>query len=154
MDFFLLPERVLDTPSENAMKTLIASMVFALASIISVHGAEVPRTNAPPGAAQAMKKPQGMPFYGKVSAFDKQSITLDGKEKKRMFYLTPTTRIHRDKAAARLEEVVVGQWVGGFVRPDTDGRPTVINLNLAVEQRGSPVKTATNAAPPKAGPSK
>jgi len=101
-----------------------------------------------------MKKPQGMPFYGKVSAFDKQSITLDGKEKKRIFYLTPVTRVHRDKTPARLEEVVVGQWVGGFVRPDTDGRPTVVTLNLAVEQRGSPVKTATNAVPPKARQSK
>jgi hypothetical protein len=102
-----------------------------------------------------MKLPQGMPFYGKVASVDKQLqiLTLDGKEKTRLFYLTPATRIHRDKRPAKIEEVAVGQWVGGFVRPDAEGRPTVVSLNLAVEQRG-PSPRATNAPPRKAAPAK
>jgi hypothetical protein len=130
------------------MKSLIASVLLVLASTVLVQSAE--RTNTPPA-----KIPQGMPFYGKVHSVDKQLqiLTLDGKEKTRLFYLTPATRIHRDKRPAKLDEVVIGQWVGGYVRPDAEGRPTVVTLNLAVEQRKSS-PTATNAIPRKAGPAK
>jgi hypothetical protein len=133
------------------MKTLIASVLLVLASIALARSAETAaQTNKPP-----MKVPQGMPFYGKVASVDKQLqiLTLDGKEKTRLFYLTPATRIHRDKRPAKIDEVIVGQWVGGFVRPDAEGRPTVVSLNLAVEQRGPPPK-ATNAVPRKAAPAK
>lgn len=106
-----------------------------------------PSTNAP-----AAKLPQGLPFYGKLGAIDKsaQTITLDGKEKKRIFHLTPSTRVHRDKKPATIDDLVVGQWVGGFVRPDPNGRPTVVTLNLAVVQRGpgSPSTNAVNNRPP------
>jgi hypothetical protein len=95
---------------------------------------------------EAANKAKGMPFYGKVGTIDKAAgtLTLDGKEKKRLFYLTSSTRIHRDKQPAKLEEVAVGQWVGGFVRPDAGGRPMVETLNLAVVQRSSPGSSATN----------
>jgi len=131
-----------------SMKTLIASLLLVLAPIVLARSAE--RTNAPPA-----KLPQGLPFYGKVSSIDKQlrTLTLDGKEKTRLFYLTPVTRIHRDKRPAQLDEVVIGQWVGGYVRPDAEGRPTVVTLNLSVEQR-KPSAVATNAIPRKAGPPK
>ena len=93
-----------------------------------------------------------MPFYGKLGAIDKsaQTITLDGKEKKRIFHLAPSTRIHRDKQPATFDDLVIGQWVGGFVRPDPNGRPTVVTLNLAVVQRGAgPASTnAVNKPPP------
>jgi hypothetical protein len=91
-------------------------------------------------------KTKGMPFYGKVAAIDRaaNTLTLDGKEKKRLFYLTTATKIHRDKLPAKLDDVAVGQWVGGFVRPDAGGRPTVETLNLAVVQRSSPGSGATN----------
>jgi hypothetical protein len=89
------------------------------------------------GKTEAATKAKGMPFYGKVGAIDKAAgtLALEGKEKKRLFYLTSSTKIHRDKLPAKVEEVAVGQWVGGFVRPDAAGRPVVENLNLAVTQR-------------------
>jgi hypothetical protein len=113
---------------------------------MSMHAADQRiSTNAPAARNDSAKKQQGLPFYGKLGAFDKakQTITLDGKEKKRMFYLDSSTRVHRDKQPARLDDLVVGQWVGGFVRPDGDGRPMVVTLNLAVTQR-NPSSTSTN----------
>ncbi len=84
-----------------------------------------------------------MPFYGKVGALDKnaRTLTLDGKEKDRLFFLTPRTRIHNAGKPATLNDVVIGRWVGGFVR-ETNGRPEVVTLNLGVSQRGW-----TNRAP-------
>src|SRR6185503_21211479 len=120
---------------------LILSVTLAC-SIFATHAAEQKTsTNAP-----AARLPQGMPFYGKLGAIDKsaQTITLDGKEKKRIFHVTPSTRIHRDKQPAIFDDLAIGQWVGGFVRPDPNGRPTVVTLNLAVVQRG-PGSASTNA---------
>jgi len=125
---------------------LILSVTLAC-SIFASHAADQKATNAP-----AAKLPQGMPFYGKLGAIDKsaQTISLDGKEKKRIFYITPSTRVHRDKRPATVDDLVVGQWVGGFVRPDPNGRPTVVTLNLAVVQRsgGSASTNAVNNRPP------
>lgn len=102
-----------------------------------------PSTNA----SATPKLPQGMPIYGKVGAIDKQAgtITLQGKEKVRIFYITAQTRIHRDGKPARLEDVVIGQWIGGYARPDAQGRSTLSTLNLAVVQRTPSGDGATNA---------
>src|SRR5258705_1477721 len=117
--FFLVARRRFDYAlgRDFSMKTLIASVALVLTSILLTRSAEVTRTNTPP-----VKIPQGMPFYGKVASLDKQLqiLTLDGKEKTRLFYLTPATRIHRDKRPAKLDEVVIGQWVGGYVRPNAE----------------------------------
>jgi len=126
---------------------LILSVTLAC-SIFASHAADQKTaTNAP-----AARLPQGMPFYGKLGAIDKsaQTITLDGKEKKRIFYITASTRVHRDKQPATIDDLAIGQWVGGFVRPDPSGRPTVVTLNLAVVQRGGgPASTnAVNNRPP------
>ena len=126
---------------------LILSVTLACSIFASRAAEQKTATNAP-----AAKLPNGMPFYGKLGAVDKsaQTITLDGKEKKRIFHLTASTRIHRDKQPATIDDLVVGQWVGGFVRPDPNGRPTVVTLNLAVVQRGGgPTTTnAVNNRPP------
>lgn len=102
-------------------------------------------TNGIAPRTQSASKAKGIPFYGKVGAIDKaaNTITLDGK-KKRIFYFTSATKVHKDKRPAKLDELVVGQWVGGFVRPDENGRPIVENLNLAVTQRDGG-GTATNS---------
>lgn len=121
----------------------IAVLLLSALCCAGVGAAETkPSTNAP----ATPKLPQGMPVYGKVGAIDKQAgtITLQGKEKVRVFYITPQTRIHRDGKPAKLEEVVIGQWIGGYARPDAQGRSTLSTLNLAVVQR-TPVDGATNA---------
>jgi hypothetical protein len=97
------------------------------------------------------KLPQGMPVYGKVGAIDKQAgtITLQGKEKIRIFYITAQTRVHRDGQPAKLEDVVVGQWIGGYARPDANGRSTLSTLNLAVVQKTPAGGNAQTPAKPR-----
>jgi hypothetical protein len=94
----------------------------------------------------APKLPPGMPVYGKVGAIDKQAgtVTLQGKEKVRIFYITPQTKVHRDGKPAKLEEVVIGQWIGGYARPDANGRSTLSTVNLEVVQK-TPATGATNS---------
>lgn len=122
-------------------------LTFVACSFLVAHAADQKAsTNAPPKPAAASQA-RGMPFYGKLASYDKaaHTITLEGKEKKRIFYLTSSTRVHRDKVPAKPDEMIAGQWIGGFVRPDADGRPTVVTLNLAVTQRNSGF-ASTNAA--------
>jgi len=97
-------------------------------------------------AVATPKLPQGMPVYGKVGALDKQAgtITLQGKETVRIFYITPQTKVHRDGKPAKLEEVVIGQWIGGYARPDANGRSTLSTLNLEVVQK-TPAGGSTNS---------
>jgi hypothetical protein len=120
------------------MKAMCLSLVCVLLAAfqLTAFGGEL-KPAAAGAKTEAAKKPKGLPFYGKVGAIDRvaNTLTLEGKEKKRLFYVTASTRVHRDKQPAKIEEVAVGQWVGGFVRPDAGGRPIVENLNLAVTQR-------------------
>ena len=94
----------------------------------------------------APKLPPGMPVYGKVGAVDKQAgtVTLQGKEKVRVFQVTPQTRVHREGQPAKLEDIVIGQWIGGYARPDANGRSTLSTLNLGVVQK-TPATGATNS---------
>lgn len=107
-----------------AVTLLVISTIFAAAAD--------PATNT-----AKPKLPKGLPIYGKVGAIDKQAgtVTLQGKEKVRIFYVTAQTRVHRDGQPAKLDDVVIGQWIGGYARPDANGRSTLSTLNLAVVQR-------------------
>jgi hypothetical protein len=125
----------------NIAKVFAALVLFTVSSFC-VHAADIKSSTN----TAAPKMPQGMPVYGKVGAIDKQAgtITLQGKEKVRIFYLTSQTRVHRDGQPAKLEEVVIGQWIGGYARPDANGRSTLSTLNLAVVQK-TPAAGATNS---------
>jgi hypothetical protein len=109
-------------------------------------GAGAAETKSSTNATVTPKLPPGMPVYGKVGAIDKQAgaITLQGKEKVRTFYITSQTKVHRDGKPAKLEEVVIGQWIGGYARPDANGRSTLSTLNLEVVQR-TPAGGPTNS---------
>ena len=100
----------------------------------------------------APKLPPGMPVYGKVDAIDRQAgtVTLHGKEKVRILHITPQTKVHRDGKPAKLEEVVIGQWIGGYARPDANGRPTLSTLNLEVVQKAPAVGATNSPAKPRA----
>jgi hypothetical protein len=132
------------------MKTAkyVAVLVLAvLCCFVGVAAETKPATNA----AATPKLPNGMPVYGKVGAIDKQAstITLQGKEKVRIFYITPQTRVHRDGKPAKLEEVVIGQWIGGYARPDAQGRATLSTLNLEVVQKTPNAGAANTPATPR-----
>ena len=126
----------------------LALMWISVACCLGAVAAETkPSTNA----TATPKLPTGMPVYGKVGAIDKQggTITLQGKEKVRIFYITPQTRVHRDGKPAKLDEVVIGQWIGGYARPDAQGRSTLSTLNLEVVQK-TPNEGTNSPAKPRA----
>ena len=128
-------------------KAVVALALFAI-STLCVQAAD---TKSSTNTA-APKLPPGMPVYGKVGVIDKQAgtITLQGKEKVRVFYFTSQTKVHRDGKPAKLEEVVVGQWIGGYARPDANGRSILSTLNLEVVQKTPAVGTTNSPAKPRA----
>jgi hypothetical protein len=131
----------------NIAKTF-AALALLIVSSFCVHGADtkLSTNNAAP------KLPPGMPVYGKVGAIDKQAgtVTLQGKEKVRIFHITSQTKVHRDGKPAKLEEVVIGQWIGGYARPDANGRSTLSTLNLEVVQKTPAVGATNSPAKPRA----
>jgi hypothetical protein len=80
-------------------------------------------------------KPDGkqkqMPFRGKVSAVDKtaKTITLEGKEKGRTYQITSTSKITKSGKPAMLDDVVVGQSVGGLAK-EAAGKWEVATLSI------------------------
>ena len=92
--------------------------------------------DAPADAPKTEKKPRGMPINGKVGAVDKtaKTITLEGKEKARVFQITSETRIRKDRKPATLDDVVIGDRVGGFARENADGKMEVVTLNAGLAQ--------------------
>jgi len=92
--------------------------------------------------ADDAKKARGMPFNGKISAVDKtaKTITLEGKEKNRTFQLTATTKISKEKKPITLEDVTVGDYVGGYARENAEGKLEVVTLNTGLPPRGAKAK--------------
>ncbi len=90
--------------------------------------------DAPADAPKTEKKTRGMPFNGKVGAVDKatKTITLEGKEKERVFQITSETRIRKDRKPATLDDVMVGERVGGFARENAEGKMEVVTLSAGL----------------------
>ena len=101
-------------------------------------GAAGPTTNAP--AKGASSKGRGLPFHGNVAVIDKvaKTITMRG-EKHRVFYVTPQTKINKDKIPATLSALAVGDYVGGYAREKADGKLELVTLNIG-EAVGKGVK--------------
>ena len=81
----------------------------------------------------ADEKPKFRPFNGKIKAVDKtaRTITLEG-EKAQVFQITSETKITKDKKPATLEEVAVGDRVGGRAREEADGKWVALVLNAGL----------------------
>jgi len=96
-------------------------------------------TNAP--AKGTPSKGRGLPFHGNIAAVDKvtKTITMRG-EKHRVFYVTPQTKINKDKSPATLNALAVGDYVGGYAREKADGKLELVTLNIgeAVGKGGKP----------------
>jgi len=111
------------------MKKLLGIAVLAatvLAMPFAALSADAPAT--PP----APKKARALPFNGKVGAVDKvaKTVTLEGKEKARVFQITSESKIRKDKKPATLDDVMVGDRVGGSQRESADGKMEVVTLNV------------------------
>lgn len=119
-----MPKLITQLLSLTVVAVFLASL--ALSSPQRVVGAESTE------AVQKEKKAIRLPFRGKVNSVDKtaMTITLDGKEKKRVIHVTAQTRIAKAGKPAKLEDAVVGEEVGGQAIRTADGREEAISLRL------------------------
>src|SRR5437867_2970910 len=104
----------------------IAVLTAAVVALpLFIQAAEKPET---PGTPKTEKKARAIPFNGKVGAVDKvaKTVTLEGKEKSRVFHITSETKIHKDKKPATLDDVMVGDRVGGAYHETADGKMEVV----------------------------
>ena len=71
-------------------------------------------------AAKPIKKPIAGPFHGRLAALDKAGRTITVG--KRTFQITSETKITKDGKPALLESGVVGEEVGGYMKPAEGGK--------------------------------
>ena len=113
------------------MKRIIGMLVVGLllSAWMQPPAAAGAATNAP--AKTAPSKGRGLPFHGNIAAIDKvaKTITMRG-EKHRVFYVTPQTKINKDKSPATLNALAVGDYVGGYAREKADGKLELVTLNI------------------------
>src|SRR5712672_2288568 len=124
-------------------KAFTIALLGALAAFqpIALHAADNPAETPP---AKTEKKLRSLPFNGRVSAVDKaaKTVTLEGKEKVRVFQVTSETKIHKDKKPATLDDVVVGDRVGGAYRENAEGKMELVSLNTGLPQNKGKTKEA------------
>jgi hypothetical protein len=89
-------------------------------------------------------KVKQMPFRGKIVKVDpeKKIIALAGKERDRLFQITEQSRIRKEGQPLRLEDVKVGDTVGGLARADGSDGWEVVTLNVGEKLDASASKEA------------
>src|SRR6266540_3727655 len=105
---------------------LTAAMVLTGSATQAAEGAN----DKSPQAPKSERKQKQMPFRGRISAVDKttKTVTLEGKEKSRAFQITSATKITKDGKPAVLDDVIVGQTVGGLAKETATGKWEVVTL--------------------------
>lgn len=114
----------------RVVSCLIAASLFAAVTTATVLRAQT--AAKPVETTSQEKKSVRLPFRGKVSSVDTaaMTITLDGKEKKRVIHVTSQTRIAKLGKSAKLEDAIVGEEVGGQALRLANGREEAISLRL------------------------
>ena len=117
--------------------TLLWSAVFSW----SAHGADV--TKGEFGAAregekaerksEAKSSARTYPFYGTLDSVDvkEKTVTLKGKQKNRVILFTSDTRVQKDGASAKIQELVPGERVSGSVRKNAEGKEEALTIRSA-----------------------
>jgi hypothetical protein len=123
------------------MKKLFSSAALAAAILASPFFAQAADKEAPADAPKTQNQAR-LPFNGKISAVDKnaKTITLEGKEKARVFLITSETRIRKERKPATLDEVQVGERVGGSYRESAEGKMELLTLNVGIPTRAARAK--------------
>jgi hypothetical protein len=113
---------------KNIIKTVILSLFTTVAvAVPTLSYAQDANTNAPATAtpetsvtAPAKPKRHGLVFRGTVSLVDTNAMTFTVG--KRTFNITSETRITKNGEPATLEDIAVGDKVGGAYKKDDDGK--------------------------------
>ena len=129
------------------IKTIrIVSMLAVAAAAMTfapVH-ASAADTNAPAVEKPKVAKPRAIPFHGTVSAIDKTKLTITVGE--RTFQVTSDTKINKNEKPAILDDLAVGDTVGGAYKKAADGTLDAITINVLTKPE-KPAKTDKPAKP-------
>ncbi|MBP8258698.1 MAG: hypothetical protein KA118_03435 [Verrucomicrobia bacterium] len=106
---------------------LLAAWALGIAAPVGAQDAP-----ASPPAAAARAKVKSMPFTGKVHAVDKElkTVTLTGRTKNRLFYVTQQSKLTKGGQSATLDDVAVGEQVGGLARMGEDGKASIVSMRI------------------------
>jgi hypothetical protein len=112
---------------------------------------EKPKTKPPekPAAKTEPKaKEDTYPLYGKVLAITSRTLTVVRSEseeaKESKYSIGASTEVVNGDKPATVEDVKIGQWVGGSVKKATDeGNDVVTKINLGVKQKKGSTKAGT-----------
>ena len=122
------------------MKKQIASIVTAslftlalLGTPVLSHAADSPAGSPDQTAPAKSKKHGAIPFHGKLTAVDKDAMTLTVGT--RTFTITPETKIAKDGKPATLADAVVGENVGGAYKKGSDGKLNAVTVHLGLKAK-------------------
>jgi hypothetical protein len=138
------------------MKTISClALLFAIAyPALPLRAAEEKKpAKAEKATAADAEKKNTYPLYGEVVAITSRTLTIKGGEEKedRKYTISAATEILKSEKPATVEDVKVGQWVGGLLEKAEAGNDKVLKLNLSVKQKD---KSATKPAAKKEAPAK
>ena len=116
------------------MQILLYAIALTVVTILSTPIITCAQEKKPAQEEKSIKA-RGLPFRGKISAVDAQSqtVSLAGK-KTRTFKITPTTKIKREGKPVSLDQVEIGESVGGYALNYGSGLPEVVTLNIRKPQ--------------------
>jgi len=116
------------------MKKLLNVVLFSLittAITLSPTSSSAQATNKAPvekKSTPSTKKGAPHPFHGTLNAVDKTAKTITvGKQ---TFQITSETKITKNGKPATLDEGVVGEEIGGYVKPTDDSKLTASSVRF------------------------
>lgn len=103
-----------------------------------IQGAANPSQNTPTSTAAKTAK-RNPPFVGVVQKVDitKGTLTLNGKDGGRVFYVTSESRITKNGQPAKLTDAKVGEEAAGTFK-DEDGKRYAVTLRLGPKPESNP----------------
>jgi hypothetical protein len=130
---------------QNKIIRFITITITVLATIAAVlpgvsQAADKTSSSSPPKPAEQGKRSDRLPFHGKLNAVDKaaMTLTLEGKEKKRVIQITAQTRIMKAGKPATLGEAIVGEEVAGQAIKTGDGKEEALSVRLGAKVEETP----------------
>ena len=116
---------------------LIALLAFNAVSLPS-RGAD-PKPGGLDERKTEQVQPARLPFSGKLSGVDQtlMTITLEGKQKKRVIGITSKTRITKAGKPATLEDALPGDVVGGQAVRTGEGKEEALSLRIGPKVENS-----------------
>jgi len=117
----------------ETMKTLLRIAVLASTMFVWTPFIQA-GDDQPADAPKPAKKAKGMPLNGKVSAVDKtaKTVTIGETEKARVLQITSETRIYKNNKPGTFDDIVVGEHIGAYVRPNADGKMEIVTLKTGL----------------------